>query len=159
MGFSLVMAALMEAKKPFIGHNCMYDWLYCYNQFVGELPPTYAEFIKEWYRLFPFTYDNKVLTQNSRHFFKTQLGLLYEKCTTDETYKSMLKFGFDVRNGCGNYNGTDLLSHYHEAAYDAYMTGLVFAMVLKRKELDTNKKQVQGGKGSHKKADKKGEAE
>jgi hypothetical protein len=31
MGFSLVMEAMIEAKKPLIGHNCMYDWVYCYN--------------------------------------------------------------------------------------------------------------------------------
>ena len=31
MGFSLVVEAMIEAKKPIIGHNCMYDWLYTYN--------------------------------------------------------------------------------------------------------------------------------
>lgn len=91
-----------------------------------------------------------MLCQNSRHFFKTTLGILYEKCTTDENYKNMLKFNFDRRNECTNYDGTDLLSHYHEAAYDAHMTGLVFACVIKRKELDFTeaaKKQAQNKKG------------
>jgi hypothetical protein len=32
-----------------------------------------------------------------------------------------------------------LLSHYHEAAYDAYMTGVAFGHVLKIKEIDDNK--------------------
>ena len=31
MGFSLVIKAMIEAKKPIVGHNCMYDWLYLYN--------------------------------------------------------------------------------------------------------------------------------
>ena len=31
MGFTLVIKAMIEAKKPFIGHNCMYDLLYVYN--------------------------------------------------------------------------------------------------------------------------------
>jgi len=31
MGFSLLIKAMIEAKKPIIGHNCMYDWLYLYN--------------------------------------------------------------------------------------------------------------------------------
>ena len=31
MGFSLVIKAMIDAKKPFIGHNCMYDLLYVYN--------------------------------------------------------------------------------------------------------------------------------
>lgn len=29
-----------------------------------------------------------------------------------------------------------MLSHYHEAAYDAYMTGVAFGHVLKIKEID-----------------------
>ena len=41
-----------------------------------------------------------------------------------------------MKNGFKNYHGSDLLEHYHEAAYDAYMTGYVFAKVLKYKEVD-----------------------
>ena len=29
-----------------------------------------------------------------------------------------------------------MLSHYHEAAYDAHMTGVVFGHILKLKEID-----------------------
>lgn len=43
---------------------------------------------------------------------------------------------FDLKNGFKNYEGTTLLSHYHEAAYDAYMTGVAFGHVLKIKEID-----------------------
>jgi hypothetical protein len=95
---------MIEAKKPLIGHNCMYDWIYVYNQFIGELPETYAEFITIWYNLFPLTYDTKVLCNSSKHFFKTSLGIVYEKCTSEE-YKSLLKFGFDLKNGLTNYDG------------------------------------------------------
>jgi hypothetical protein len=31
MGFTLVIEAIIKAKKPVVGHNCMYDWLYLYN--------------------------------------------------------------------------------------------------------------------------------
>lgn len=31
MGFALVIEEMIKAKKPLIGHNCMYDWLYVYN--------------------------------------------------------------------------------------------------------------------------------
>ena len=34
--------------------------------------------------------------------------------------KDILKFEFDLKNGFCNYSGTEALSHYHEAAYDAY---------------------------------------
>jgi hypothetical protein len=50
-----------------------------------------------------------------------------------------LKFKFDLKNGFSNYEGTQLLSHYHEAAYDGYMTGIAFGHVLKMKEIDDSK--------------------
>ena len=83
MGFSLVIKAIIEAKKPLLGHNCAYDWIYLYNQFIGKLPDTYEEFITHWNQLFPLTFDTKVLAFNSRAFFKTALGEVYEKCTED----------------------------------------------------------------------------
>lgn len=47
-----------------------------------------------------------------------------------------MRIEFDLENGFGNYEGSGLLSHYHEAAYDAYMTGYAFATILKFKEGD-----------------------
>ena len=44
MGFSLVIKEMIDSKKPLIGHNCMYDWIYVYNQFIGKLPETYLQF-------------------------------------------------------------------------------------------------------------------
>jgi len=32
--------------------------------------------------------------------------------------------------------GANLSTHYHEAGYDAYMTGVAFAKILKYKEID-----------------------
>lgn len=136
MGFSLVIEAIIKSKVPVIGHNCMYDWLYLFNQFCGPLPDTYVDFATEWHKRFPHTYDTKVLAFNSKHFFKTSLGQVYEKCTADEKHKHNCKFKFDLKNGFGNYEGAALLSHYHEAAYDAYMTGVAFGHVLKAKEID-----------------------
>ena len=54
-----------------------------------------------------------------------------------------MSFEYDEKNGFGNYVGEAALSHYHEAAYDAYMTGFAFAHILKIREIvqvqwDTN---------------------
>ena len=95
MGFTLVIKAMIEAKKPLIGHNCMYDWLYLYNQFIDKLPDTFGEFIVRWNKLFPMTYDTKVLASNSKAFYKTSLGEVYSKCTEDQKFKSNIKFRFD----------------------------------------------------------------
>jgi len=61
---------------------------------------------------------------------------VYEKCTNDDKFKSNLRWRFDTKNHCSNYEGQALLSHYHEAAYDAHMTGVVFMHVLKHKEME-----------------------
>jgi poly(A)-specific ribonuclease len=44
MGFTKVVEMLIEAQKPLVGHNMMYDIIYLYNQFVGDLPETYEKF-------------------------------------------------------------------------------------------------------------------
>jgi len=45
---------MIEAKKvPLVGHNCAYDLLYFFQQFIKPLPETYAEFKKEWNQRFP----------------------------------------------------------------------------------------------------------
>ena len=61
---------------------------------------------------------------------------MYEKCTNDDKFKSNLKWRFDTKNACSNYEGQALLSHYHEAAYDAHMTGVAFMHIIKHKEIE-----------------------
>lgn len=124
----------------------MYDWLYVYNQFVGPLPETYLQFSQEWNANFPHTYDTKVLAYNSKAFYNTSLGQVYEKVTNDDKFKSNLKWRFDTKNACTNYDGTALLSHYHEAAYDAHMTGVVYMHLLKHKEIEQHRMMSRKGK-------------
>jgi hypothetical protein len=88
MGFSLVVQELINAKKPLIGHNCMYDIIFVYNQFISKLPATYPQFIESWNKLFPFTFDNKVLAYKSGLFDNTTLGKLFTECTTGPSYSS-----------------------------------------------------------------------
>jgi hypothetical protein len=123
----------------------MYDWLYVFNQFVAPLPPTYIEYIEIWSKYFPNTFDNKVLAFHSKSFYRTSLGEVYEKCISDDKFKNNLKFKFDVPNGFTNYEGTELHSHYHEAAYDAHMTGVAFAHTIKLKEIEEAKLNASGG--------------
>lgn len=55
--------------------------------------------------------------------------------------KDNLKIVFDLQNGFINYEGEAALSHHHEAAYDAYMTGFVFSHILKYKEIGRHLKE------------------
>lgn len=47
LGFSIVMDELINAKKPLIGHNMIYDMMFFYNHFITDLPSTYNEFAEE----------------------------------------------------------------------------------------------------------------
>lgn len=140
----------------------IYDVIYFYNQFIAPLPPTYDEFVKSWNSMFHTTYDTKVISFNSQYFGQTILGKIFDKCTKDKKLKDILKFRFDLENGFVNYEGSDLLAHYHEAAYDAYMTGYVFAKILKYKEIDEiyqRKKLEKSKQKNHRKNQKKQENE
>ena len=76
-----------------------------------------------------------------------------EKCTSDDKFVGNLKFRYDSENQFTNYEGQAALSHYHEAAYDAHMTGVAFMHIIKFKEIqrakdDRKKKNPKGaGKG------------
>ena len=120
------------------------------------MPDTFQEFISDWNKKFPLHFDTKLLATNSKVFFKTSLGEVYEKCTSDGKFKENIKCAFDVKNGFVNYDGTGLLSHYHEAAYDAHMTGVAFMHILKFKEIEYLKN-LQRAKAKKGKQQKKGE--
>ena len=84
--------------------------------------------------MFPRTFDTKVLSFRADYFGKTILNKVYEKCHNDKRLDDILKFKFDLKNDFINYQGNSDRSH--EAAYDAYMTGYIFAKILKYKEID-----------------------
>lgn len=141
LGFSVVVEMMIEKMRSdpecsLIGHNMMYDILYFYNQFIAPLPDTYQQFVQQWFGCFPRTFDTKVLSFQANYFGQTILGKIFDKCTRDKKLKDVLSFQFDLKNGFTNYEGSQLLAHYHEAAYDAYMTGYAFAKILKFKEID-----------------------
>lgn len=59
---------------------------------MAPLPPTYAEFIADWNQKFPLTFDNKVLCLQSKAFYRTSLGEVYDKCSNDDKFRHNLKF-------------------------------------------------------------------
>ena len=56
----------MESKKPLVGHNCLYDILRIYHQFVDDLPANYKDFKRAFHHFFPEIYDTKHLAFCSR---------------------------------------------------------------------------------------------
>ena len=60
-------------------------------------------------------------------FTSTDLGGLYTKCKSHKSLKNLLSFEFE----CSDFDKYLKDGSAHEAGYDAYMTGVVFATLMK----------------------------
>jgi len=136
LGFTRIIQLLQSSKKPLVGHNLFFDVAFLYEQFIGRLPKTFAEFATAWKSHFAETYDTKSLAESAGEFPKTALSHLYFRCNKDKRISNNLMFGFDEK-------ASPRFAHYekagagqeHDAGYDSYMTGHVFAALAKRLEI------------------------
>ncbi|CAI2361918.1 unnamed protein product [Moneuplotes crassus] len=144
MGFSLVIDEMIKSKKPLVGHNCIYDICFMYDQFIAPLPDTFLDFSREWRKCFPEMYDTKYITHSyqGKIFFTTHLGSLYKKCRKDKSLRNMVKFSLDDAPIYNKYQEESQallsamnISHAHEAAFDAFMAGTVFLVTGKYREI------------------------
>eukprot|EP00743_Colponemidia_sp_Colp-15_P015494 GILK01018651.1.p1 GENE.GILK01018651.1~~GILK01018651.1.p1 ORF type:complete len:411 (-),score=37.44 GILK01018651.1:11-1168(-) len=117
--------ALIDSRKPHIGHNYFTDLMFELHQHHFSLPDEYKDFRKVLATTFPTLYDTKVLGQlvgaPSKH---SDLGSMFkdysEKGRKAGVYK---KFKFPM--GFSDFSRTDLQCA-HDGSYDAFMTGVVF---------------------------------
>ena len=129
-GFTVIMDILVEAKKPLIGHNMIFDIMFLYHQFIDEFPESYDEFTRSWASNFPLTYDTKLLSSYCSAIKKTWLKEAFDQCLEQPTLRENLKFEYHP-----DFKMYDEEVQEHEAAYDAFMTGVVFATIAKQKEI------------------------
>ena len=73
LGFTRIVELLINAKKPLIGHNMIYDVAFMFKQFLQELPINFVDFVNTWRANFPMLYDTKVLSVSTNFFGKTDL--------------------------------------------------------------------------------------
>lgn len=129
-GFSRIVELMIESKIPLIGHNCMYDICFFYRQFIGHLPETWEQFKKAWLSWFPYTYDTKIITQQDSQFSKTTIEDLIRVVNRDIDKWKHIEFRNDLR--FNKYKEEEI---FHEAGYDAMLTGIIFGSVAKSYEL------------------------
>jgi len=134
LGFSRVVEIIIKSKKPLIGHNMFLDIMYLYQQFIADLPDTLDEFIHNYGYYFPAIYDTKAMAECLAFFTRTDLNSMSNKCFTDKKFKNYLEFEYDLGHGFNKYMSKTAL---HEAGYDSYITGVVFASLAKQLEIQT----------------------
>lgn len=150
VGVRHIFDAISDSRKPVIGHNCYLDLAHIFQKFHGPLPETLLDFTHIVHKYFPCIIDTKHLLSanpnlNRKVRGQTSLGDAFSAMTADvdepdtpisaaaaaavttSTSASAMatKPLFKFAEGFDTYKNSE--ARQHEAAYDAYMTGIVFA--------------------------------
>ena len=128
MGFTRVIELLIKARKPIIGHNMAFDSTFIFDSYIDRLPATYVDFAKKWKQNFPEIYDTKVIAVNTPcgQIPKTELNHLFNMCKSTKRFSNNLEFEYDDEAD-SKFSAYLQGGQKHDAGYDAYMTGIVFA--------------------------------
>ena len=121
---TIVVSALIKAKKPIVGHHFSLDLGFIINQFVTEMPETYAEYQEVVKSLFPTIFDTKYVATQSilkDKFGGTNLERITLMLADNPAFSSIPSVVIDPDPKFRRYHSG---SAPHEAGYDAYMTGL-----------------------------------
>ncbi|RZB51118.1 Poly(A)-specific ribonuclease PARN isoform C [Glycine soja] len=141
VGFRHVIDLLSSEQKLIVGYNCFLDIAHVYSKFIGPLPGTPEEFVASVNKCFPHIVDTKILLSTNLMF--------QEKMKRSRKSLASAFTSFCPQIAAGS-RSTDLgsLSHVkvnvevddsrscswspggkHEAGYDAFMTGCIFAQL------------------------------
>ncbi|KAI8900477.1 ribonuclease H-like domain-containing protein [Globomyces pollinis-pini] len=127
VGFRKVLDALSTAAVPVVGHNMYLDICYTFEHFFRKLPEDAKEFKNQLHSFLPIVFDTKYIAESSssiqKHVKSTVLEKLYETVLTDQFKYPNITFGVDFKAYVEN-------DSCHEAAYDAYSTGVCFLRML-----------------------------
>ncbi|CAK8992858.1 Poly(A)-specific ribonuclease PARN (Deadenylating nuclease) (Deadenylation nuclease) (Polyadenylate-specific ribonuclease) (parn-A) [Durusdinium trenchii] len=148
LGLRRVFLALASAKKPLVGHALMFDLLFALSHFE-KLPENYEEFKELSHTLFPTVFDTQLLAKSNLFRMKPtrtalepkdgepleQVGPRFSSFALGQVYKVLKEEEGRVQSelppieialveGHERYNK---VASFHEAGYDAFITGCVFA--------------------------------
>ncbi|KAG5489068.1 hypothetical protein JIQ42_00690 [Leishmania sp. Namibia] len=135
LGFRQFWKVLLQSGKPIVGHNFMHDVMFMIHMHETTLPANYIEFKKILQRKLPVIYDTKTMAAKltgDDAFQVTHLETLYQECRRRAGLSSEeFTQQYQLPSGFYSYNdyAVKTQSKAHEAAYDAYMTGIVFLLM------------------------------
>lgn len=129
-GFRIVFKDLFESGKPIVGHNCMFDLMFMMRWFNAPLPLDLTAFKAQFNKLFPNVYDTKWVAASG------VLGKSYDRTALSDLYDEMVlcKSGaekiIDVIPFAEDFTSYKSGEHFHDAGWDSYCTGSIFAAQL-----------------------------
>ncbi|KAL8623603.1 hypothetical protein ACOMHN_037690 [Nucella lapillus] len=124
VGFTKVMRLIAQSGKPVVGHNMMLDVMHLLNHFCFPLPQELEEFKAMVRSSLPRLFDTKHIA--STHPFRdlipyTVLGNLQQTLEKEPFTPAKVELPEEF------LRYKDATDKYHEAGYDAYVTGSIFA--------------------------------
>ena len=126
VGFAKVIRKISESKKVVVGHNMLLDLCHTIQQFVAPLPEEYEEFKLLVNATLPKIVDTKLMASTSplrEEIANTSLEELLK--TVSQAPFKLPKVESDDESS-GYEMGDKAIEKYHEAGYDAFITGLCF---------------------------------
>ncbi|KAI7734106.1 hypothetical protein M8C21_018905 [Ambrosia artemisiifolia] len=139
IGFRHVIDLLSSEKKLIVGHNCFLDIAHICRKFVGPLPSNLEDYVPLVQKHFPFIIDTKILV-NANNILQLKM-----KKSSTSLAKAFAILCPHIASGVGSFGSAhdnsvavevqvdDMRSSNwnsgakHEAGYDAFMTGCIFA--------------------------------
>jgi poly(A)-specific ribonuclease len=155
LGFRKVYNQLVESKKPIIGHNCMFDFLFMTNSLDSALPSDLTMYKELLSTRFPCVFDTKYMAASGA------LDTKYADTALQDLFNQMVDaakgsasprkraanvhlgklFGVEMAKDMKEYDSNG--GQYHDAGYDAFITGLIFVNMLKSLDsMDTLKEKA-----------------
>uniref|UniRef100_A0A7N0TZN9 Uncharacterized protein n=1 Tax=Kalanchoe fedtschenkoi TaxID=63787 RepID=A0A7N0TZN9_KALFE len=139
VGFRHVIDLLSSEQKLIVGHNCFLDFAHIYDKFVGPLPSTAEEFVSRVHSCFPYVIDTKrlltadgylqyLMKKSSTTLSKAYAIFCLQDAAELKIFSSSIKTRVKVEVQVDEMSSSSWNSGAkHEAGYDAFMTGCIFA--------------------------------
>jgi poly(A)-specific ribonuclease len=121
-----VIRKITESGKPVVGHNMLLDLCHTVQQFVAPLPEDYNDFKSLVKSALPKILDTKLLAKTS------PLKEDIPHSSLEELIKTLSLSPFKMpqveieSDQMGYELGDNAVEKYHEAGYDAFVTGVCF---------------------------------
>lgn len=131
VGFAKIIRKVTESQKLVVGHNMLLDVCHTLQQFVAPLPEDYDEFKSLAKSALPHVCDTKLMASTSPFREDIPNSALEELLKTVSMTPFVMPDVKADRHHPG-YRLGESTEKYHEAGYDAFITGLCFIAMTQR---------------------------